>query len=519
MDKTIAPPQKPPCILVIDDERLIRVMLRNILEREEYCVEDCDDAQAGLATFQQLQPDLVLLDALMPGMDGFRLCAHLRSLPGGQDVPILMVTALIDNEAIDLAFEAGATDYIIKPIHPAMVRQRVRQVLRAKQNVDELRHSEAMYRAVVEDQTEFICRYRPDTTLIFANDAYCRYFGQPREALVGQPFTPHIPEDQLGRVEAYLASLGPTTPVAAFEHPVILPNGQIRLTQWTNRVILDSQDQVVEIQAVGRDVTRQRETEAALAAVNAELEQALTHSQELTLAAEQANRAKSEFLANMSHELRTPLTVILGNLSMLADPNDMPEAEEVAAIVQEITASGEHLLVLINDLLDLSKIEAGHMALALESLPAEAVVEDVLSIVQVIARQKGLRLETQLEPLLIQADYVRLKQILLNLVGNAIKFTDQGRIVVRVRQTGHLAEFQVADTGRGIAPQHLPYIFDQFKQGDGSSTRRAEGTGLGLAISKKLVEMHRGQISVNSRCGRGSVFTFTIPLTPVEEIG
>lgn len=241
--------------------------------------------------------------------------------------------------------------------------------------------------------------------------------------------------------------------------------------------------------------------------------------QEAKERAEETNRLKSDFLGMMSHELRTPLTVILGNLPLLTDEKDLPEPKDVAEIARDMAKSGMHLLTLINDLLDISKIEAGKMTLNIEALSAASVIEDAVSTISVLAQKKGIGVETEVDDMMIQADQIRLKQILLNLLSNALKFTDKGVIRVSVERDGESAKFKVADTGCGIREDDLLVIFEAFRQVDGYSTRNGQGTGLGLAITKKLAELHGGTISVESRFGEGSVFTLTLPAGNMEEKG
>lgn len=233
--------------------------------------------------------------------------------------------------------------------------------------------------------------------------------------------------------------------------------------------------------------------------------------------AEEANRLKSEFLNVMSHELRTPLTVMLGNIPLLSDPQDLPESEEIGDIARDIEDAGQHLLTLINDLLDVSKIEAGKMTLYRKYLPAADLVREVIDSIRIIAKEKGLTIEMTLHSVDIYADPVRFKQILLNLLGNAVKFTEEGSIRVNLQQTPEYAYFSITDTGCGIKAEDLPVIFDVFRQVDSSATRRAGGTGLGLAITKKLVELHGGHITVESEFGKGSIFTFSLPLKDVDD--
>lgn len=240
-----------------------------------------------------------------------------------------------------------------------------------------------------------------------------------------------------------------------------------------------------------------------------EAEQALIHARDL---AERSNRQKSEFLNMMSHELRTPLTVILGYLPLLKKVEAMPPVETVAAIAEDIDTSGQHLLALINDLLDLSKIEAGSLRLHREMLSARAVTASVISKLAPAAEKKGLALLNRTEDLLLYADPLRLQQILINLLGNAIKFTQQGAIQVETTLLEGFVRLTVTDTGSGIAAEDLSVIFDKFSQIDSSSTRNLGGSGLGLAITRQLVQLHGGEISVASQLGQGSQFSFTIPV-------
>lgn len=234
--------------------------------------------------------------------------------------------------------------------------------------------------------------------------------------------------------------------------------------------------------------------------------------------AEASSHLKSEFLNVMSHELRTPLTVMLGNLPLLTDTDAMPEPEEVKEIAQDIEESGKHLLTLINDLLDISKIEAGKMEISMQRISAKDILHAAQASMAGLFRQKGLYLQVELEEdFFVSGDPVRIHQILLNLAGNALKFTEKGGVTIKAWPGGSepgksgFHYFQVADTGVGMKEEDLPHIFDVFRQVDSSSTRKASGTGLGLGITKKLVMLHGGEIRVKSRLGQGSVFTFTLP--------
>jgi signal transduction histidine kinase len=235
---------------------------------------------------------------------------------------------------------------------------------------------------------------------------------------------------------------------------------------------------------------------------------------------ERASRAKSDFLASMSHELRTPMNAILGFTEMIRDGLYGEVPPEVQEPVSDIHTCGKQLLGLINNVLDLSKIEAGHMELA----PGDYVVEDVVNTVKLslraLAANKGIELATAVAPdlPLCFGDGKRITQCLMNLAGNALKFTAEGRVEIRVKQEGDHLRFTVSDTGIGIPVEQLDHIFEEFRQADATVTRDFGGTGLGLAITKRLVELHGGRIWVESEPGKGSTFFFTIPVRLAQEV-
>ncbi len=260
------------------------------------------------------------------------------------------------------------------------------------------------------------------------------------------------------------------------------------------------------------DVLKTFATQSALAIQNARLFREIADK---SAQLESASRHKSEFLANMSHELRTPLNAIIGFSEILAEKMFGDINEKQTEYLQDILESGRHLLSLINDILDLSKIEAGRMELELSEFDLPQAIENALILVRERANRRGIRLGSAIDPRLgmMGGDERKVKQVLLNLLSNALKFTPAGgRIDVGARLHDHAAEVSVADTGIGIAPEDQAAVFEEFRQ-VGSADKKAEGTGLGLALSRKFIELHGGKIWVTSQVGAGSTFTFTLPLS------
>ena len=365
-----------------------------------------------------------------------------------------------------------------------------------------LQKTEASYRGIVEDQVDLICRYRLDGKLTFVNSAYAHAFGRKRNELVGQPFPLFTPGAAIGD-EPY-----------TFEREMDFADGKRRWMMWTQRAIKDDVGATLEYQAVGHDITLRKEAEAAL-----------LHAKE---AAEAADRAKSEFLAIVSHEIRTPINGVIGFAQILAESPLSPEQREQVAIIK---SSGQALEKLIADILDLSKIEAGKIEIESAPFALHKSVEEVIAFFQPKARAAALICTAKIEPdvpAIVNSDEARLRQILTNLINNAIKFTERGSVTVQVSCTrgepvsmgdGRRALrlfFAVVDTGIGIPADKMQKLFKPFSQVDTSSDRRRSGTGLGLIISKRLCELMGGSISVDSKPGEGTTFRFSI-LTDYEK--
>ncbi len=399
-----------------------------------------------------------------------------------------------------------------------------------------LRESETKYRELVENANSIIIRTDGEGRITFLNEFAEQFFGYSRDEILGKNLLGTlVPSDESSghNLRALLQGL--------HEHPErhtyvesenMCRDGRRVWIGWTNRPTFDEFGRLVEVLSVGSDVTERKlakesaeQAKARLEATNRELELAIDRANQMALAADVANRSKSEFLANMSHEIRTPMTAILGYNDLMLDPSQTPE--ERAECVQTIRRNGEHLLSIINDILDLSKVEAGKMTLEIAECSPHQIVAEVASLMRGRAVGKGLGFEVRYAgpiPVSINSDATKIRQILINLIGNAIKFTDAGcvTLIVRMAEAVEGSEprlaFEVIDTGIGIASNQIDGLFKPFVQVDSSTTRRFGGTGLGLAISGRLVAMLGGEITVQSEPGKGSRFAFTIRTGPLDGV-
>jgi PAS domain S-box-containing protein len=366
----------------------------------------------------------------------------------------------------------------------------------------ELKEVEERARSFLEAQGDLIVRRDGEGRITFVNDAFCALTGAPRETLIGTDFKPDV-------IEQSATALKPDG--TRVHDQKIAGRDGARWIAWRDVVVRaggssgpaggDGEGaQGAEVQSVGRDVTDRVEAERALG---------LARDQ-----AEAASRAKSRFLAMVSHEIRTPLNGITGMADLLLDTALTPEQTTYAKAVK---ASGDTLLSLIEEILDFSKIEAGRLDLATAKFDLAALLEETVELIAPRAQAKGLEIASYLEdglPRHVIGDAARLRQVLLNLAGNAVKFTETGgaAVVVEAGERPEEISFLVRDTGIGIAPAEQSRIFGEFEQADTSAARRFSGTGLGLAISKRIIERMGGRIAVESAPGAGSTFRVTVAL-------
>jgi len=370
------------------------------------------------------------------------------------------------------------------------------------------------FRELFEVSPDAILEVDQEGTIRLVNEEAERLFGWPRMELIGRRVEELLPAWYR---EKHLTHRG-----HYHDHPLKRPMGS-GLDLWAlkadgTEIPVDIKlspiqtDDGLRIMCVVRDITDRRRAEAQINSLNENLER---RNREV----ERANQLKSEFLASMSHELRTPLNAIIGFSDLLQEQSAGEVNEKQQRYLNHISHGARRLLTLINDILNLSKIEAGRMDLRLEKLLLPDDIEEVFTAVRPLAVAKGQHLDIHVSPgIELHADKSRLKQILENLLSNAVKFTPAGgSITVEAHAEGTLLRLAVRDTGIGIQPDEIESIFETFHQAAATTKGIREGTGLGLAITKRLVELHRGRIWVESEVGQGSRFSVEMPLRPAHE--
>jgi PAS domain S-box-containing protein len=401
------------------------------------------------------------------------------------------------------------------------IRERSAELVRANeqlvmyiQNQDRVKtalsESEKKYRDLVESANSIILRWKPDGSITFFNAYAQKFFGFTEPEIIGRNILGSIVPvlESSGRDLSWLIEDIVSRPEGrAFnENENLRKNGEKVWIAWTNKPIFDESGALTEILSVGNDITKRKKIEESLKRTLDDLAVAKER-------AESADRIKSAFLAAMSHELRTPLNSIIGFTGMVLQGLAGPLNKEQEKQLGMVRGSARHLLDLINDILDISKIESGQLQIMSETFDLKKSIGKAVQIISPLAGKKNLQLHCEIgdDVSEISGDQRRVEQILINLLSNAVKFTDAGEINLQCHADNHSIILSVTDTGIGIKPEHLNIIFDAFRQVDSGIARVQEGTGLGLNITRKLLEMMGGAIYVESEFGKGSNFTIRLP--------
>ncbi|MEK7684453.1 MAG: response regulator [Verrucomicrobiota bacterium] len=407
----------------------------------------------------------------------------------------------------------------------AALEREVAERRKAEESARELRE---FYHSLVDNIPHYVTRKDVHGRYTYANAKTGEWWGLGSKDFLGRDDSVWAPPELCRQIQEHDRLVLETGVMLEGVTEVKVPGKDKTFIQWVRVPIRDRQGQVAGLQFMAWDVTRAKRAEEEL--------------QQAKAAAEQASQAKSSFLANMSHELRTPLNAIIGYSEMLQEEaQDLGQASFLPDL-QRIHGAGKHLLSLINDILDLSKIEAGKMTLYLETFDLAGTIQEIAATVRPLIEKNGNQFRVDCPPDIgaMRADVTKVRQTLFNLLSNASKFTQNGTITLRVwKEEGRmqnaevsqcaadaessilhssfcLLHFQVSDTGIGMTPEQVGRLFEAFTQADASTTRKYGGTGLGLAISRKFCQMMGGDLTVSSECGRGSTFAVTLPASVQE---
>jgi PAS domain S-box-containing protein len=546
-------------LLVVDDEPRNLDALEVMLEGSGCRIVRALSADHALLAMLHQDFAAIILDIRMPGISGIDLAHLIKQRKRTQHVPILFLTAhLLDDEDVLRGYGVGAVDYLSKPINANILRSKVAVFVelfrktRSLAALNDTLHSEVAKRqraqeALEEANQELERRVAQRTAALTLahrgavdNEERLRLamevaqiaawhwdlatdrmeWSADPEALFGFPpgsFGPERrilhavhPED-LGRVrDAVDAAL--RTGVYECEYRAVRRDGSVVWITERGRIVRPQDGRPEKLVGVSRDVSAQRE--AALLR-----EQLLVSERRARDEAERQSRIKDEFLATLSHELRTPMNAILGWLSMLATGEGVRDTAHVISVIRR---NAEAQAKLIEDLLEMNKLMSGTVRLEMAPVDVRASVDGAIQAVQPAADAKGVQLLTTVDSGIaaIMVDGRRFQQILWNLLHNAVKFTSGGgRVTVSATVEEGCIQIVVEDTGQGIPPEFLPFVFDRFRQADPSTTRGAWGLGLGLSIAKHLVELHGGSIGASSDgLGLGSVFVVRLPVSTGQRV-
>ena len=511
-------------VVIIDD----RITNLKILERlaqslGDVTVRTFGDPHDALAFMSAHPPDLIVTDFRTPDLDGAEFIRQFRTHAACADVPVIVITAYEDRDLRYRALEAGATDYLLSPVDHHEFRARSRNLLtlrrqqilikrkalsleeqiavEARRHEDALRQSHERLLRVIDAVPVMISATDPDGRFVFVNRCYAAWIGSPAAAVIGRTPVEALPTDHTRKImELDRRLLAGEVEPASFEEEVIGRDGA-RSVLLTTKTVLNEAGASPLVVTVSLDITERKQAELALIA-----------AKDL---AEIANRSKTEFLANMSHELRTPLNAIIGFSQVMASellgPVGTPRYIEYAT---DISGSAEHLLGIINDILDVSKLEAGKLELSEEVVDVGRAIRDLLHLVEERARGNDVLIRTDVEPglLPLRVDRRKLKQILLNLVTNAVKFSHPGGVVVITAAVveGRIV-MAVADAGIGMDEAEIETAISRFGQVASAWSRKHAGTGLGLPLAIGLVELHGGKLTIESRKGEGTRVVVIFP--------
>ncbi len=506
---------EPANILLVDDVAENIYALEKMLAGKDRKFFKATSGKEALKIALNEPIALILLDVQMPEMNGFEVAEILKSNKKTAGISILFVTAISKEQQYVLkGYETGAVDYLFKPLDVEITKAKVKTYLELYRQKNELEQQNVMLEnlnSLVDNSIYITCIFDLDTFVVEqVNQTFKLLLDYDVEEVVGTSLLKYFNNEDIDDTKSIIQEeLGNNADVFVFENRMRGKSGAEKWMRW--KLVVKHG----KCFANATDITIRKQTEKKLSENLAYLVRINKELAEAKRLAEASVKVKQDFMANMSHEIRTPMNAIIGftNLVLKTDLTD-----DQRTSLQSVKISGENLIVIINDILDFSKIEAGKMTIESAQFDLKTVVAEVLKMQGQAAKDKGIELVLELPesvPSYLIGDPVRLNQILLNLISNAVKFTAKGKVSLSVKSLledtkNAKIQFVVEDTGIGIPNDKLENIFESFTQAKGDTTRKYGGTGLGLTIVKKIVGLMQGEIKVESELDKGSKFIVEI---------
>ncbi len=502
----------------LGDTHLLRQMLADspLWKAVLTCTERL---QSAIELCKQQSFDVILLDLSLPDSRGYATFERMRQ--HAPQIPIILLTGSDDQELAVRAVRAGAQDYLIKgEINAHLLIRAMRYAMERKRTEEVLREHHLRYQALFENDNIGVFIISVAGSLLNLNQQAAVMLGSTVDQLLDTAISDYIVPSEYAEFYQQTQALLQGAVIPMHEQTFIRANSSELAVEVDSTLVRNANGDVLYMQSIARDITKRKEAEMALLAERALLAQRVEErTKELSVANVELlrnARLKNEFLATVSHELRTPLSIILASSDALQDEIYGPIVPRQQKALERILRSGRHLLDLINDIIDVSKIESGKLTLEIGPVSATSLCEDCVQMVQEMAKRKQTDIASmiQLTNDVIHADGRRLMQILLNLLNNAVKFTpDGGQVGLEVYEdvAQELITFTVWDTGIGITEEDMRKLFRPFVQLDSKLSRQYQGAGLGLALVYRLTELHGGSVTVASKRNQGSRFTITLP--------
>lgn len=517
-------------ILHVDDNEANRYIVTRILQNAGFTVVEAATGAAGLKAVVEHQPALVILDVKLPDISGFEVCRQIKANPETAFIPVLHLSAsFVQSQDKAEGLDSGADAYLVQPVEPIELLATVRSLRRIRLAEETALSSAREWQTTFDSIKDSVCLVDPEGIIRRCNRAMMQLFGKPSHEIVG--CTHHeLMGAELGIGDGTCFRRAKET----HQRQVLEFQSKGRWFAKTIDPVFDGHGTLTGAVFILSDITERKQAAALLQEQNDRLNQLMVSLQQQTEQAQQANRIKDEFLAVLSHELRSPLNPILGWTKILQ--TSQQDAAKTKYALETIERNAKLQAQLIEDLLDVSRILQGKLSLNKVPVGLSFTIKAALETVRLAAEAKSIQIQTIFDPNVGQVlgDSGRLQQIVWNLLSNAIKFTPQGgRVEVRLERMKdegegmnevdthplEYAQIIVSDNGKGISADFLPYVFDYFRQADGTTTRKFGGLGLGLAIVRHLVELHGGTVQAQSKGeGQGAKFTVKFPLIAAAKL-